>query len=104
MVFLSPQSDASRSGPAALARPYLPNLFDALAFCLLAGLVVVITRGGAQFDRPLSALQASPVQLDILRLPGYAALTTLRMFAALLASLIFTFIVAPLAAKSRKAG
>ena len=81
----------------------MPNLFDALAFCLLAGLAVVIAHGGAQFDRPLSALQASPVQLDLVRLPGYAALTTLRMFAALLASLLFTFIVAPLAAKSRKA-
>ena len=102
MVFLSPQSDASRS-PAALERSYMPNLFDALAFCLLAGLAVVIAHGGAQFDRPLSALQASPVQLDLVRLPGYAALTTLRMFAALLASLLFTFIVAPLAAKSRKA-
>ena len=102
MVFLSPQSDASRSS-AVLSRPYMPNLFDALAFCLLAGLVVVIAHGGEQFDRPLSVLQTSPVQLDLARLPGYAALTTLRMFAALLASLLFTFIVAPLAAKSRKA-
>src|SRR6201996_5751921 len=102
MVFLSPQSDASRSS-AVLSRPYMPNLFDALAFCLLAGLVVVIAHGGEQFDRPLSVLQTSPVQLDLARLPGYAALTTLRMFAALLASLIFTFVVAPLAAKSRKA-
>jgi NitT/TauT family transport system permease protein len=102
MVFLSPQSDASRSS-AVLSRPYMPNLFDALAFCLLAGLVVVIAHGGEQFDRPLSVLQTSPIQLDLARLPGYAALTTLRMFAALLASLLFTFIVAPLAAKSRKA-
>ena len=103
MVFLSPQSDASRPAPSSLARPYLPNVWDALAFCLLAGLAVVIAHGGAQFDRPLSALQTSPVQLDLARLPGYAALTTLRMFAALAASLLFTFVVAPLAAKSRKA-
>jgi NitT/TauT family transport system permease protein len=104
MVFLSPQSDPSRPAPGPLARPYMPNLFDALAFCLLAGLVVVIAHGGAQFDRPLSALQATPVKFDLVRLPGYAALTTLRMFAGLLASLLFTFLVAPLAAKSRKAG
>ncbi len=103
MVFLSPQSDGPRPAPAALGRPYLPNVWDALAFCLLAGLVVVIAHGGAQFDRPLSALQAAPVQLELARLPGYAALTTLRMFAALAASLLFTFVVATLAAKSRKA-
>jgi NitT/TauT family transport system permease protein len=100
MVFLSPQSDGSRP---ALDRPYLPNVWDGLAFCLLAGLAVVIAHGGAQFEQPLSALQASPVQLELARLPGYAALTTLRMFAALLASLVFTFTVATLAAKSRKA-
>jgi NitT/TauT family transport system permease protein len=103
MVFLSPQSDRSRPAPPALGRPYLPNVWDGLAFCLLAGLAVVIAHGGAQFDRPLSALQASPVQLELARLPGYAVLTTLRMFAALLASLAFTFTVATLAAKSRKA-
>jgi NitT/TauT family transport system permease protein len=102
MVFLSPQQEASRPAPA-LDRPYLPNIWDGLAFCLLAGLAVVIAHGGAQFERPLSALQASPVQLELVRLPGYAALTTLRMFAALLASLLFTFTVATLAAKSRKA-
>jgi NitT/TauT family transport system permease protein len=102
MVFLSPQSETSRPAPA-LDRPYLPNIWDGLAFCLLAGLAVVIAHGGAQFERPLSALQASPVQLELVRLPGYAALTTLRMFAALLASLVFTFSVATLAAKSRKA-
>ena len=103
MVFLSPQSDRSRPAPPALGRPYLPNVWDGLAFCLLAGLAVLIAHGGAQFDRPLSALQASPVQLELARLPGYAVLTTLRMFAALLASLAFTFAVATLAAKSRKA-
>jgi len=103
MVFLSPQTSASRSAPAAVGRPYLPNIWDGLTFCLLAGLAVIIAHGGAQFERPLAALQASPVQLELARLPGYAALTTLRMFAALAASLLFTFVVATLAAKSRKA-
>jgi len=41
--------------------------------------------------------------LDLARLPGYALLTTLRMFAAIIASLLFTFVVATLAAKSKKA-
>jgi NitT/TauT family transport system permease protein len=103
MVFLLPQRDVSGPAPAGLARAYLPNGFDVVAFCLLAGLAVVIAHGGAQMDRPLADLQQSPVQLELGRLPGYAALTTLRMFAALIASLVFTFVVATLAAKSRKA-
>ena len=37
-------------------------------------------------------------------LPVYAVRTTLRMFAALLASLLFTFTYATAAAKSRRAG
>jgi NitT/TauT family transport system permease protein len=103
MVFLLPQRDPTRPSAGPFGRSYLPNGFDLLAFFLLAGLAVIITHGGAQMDRPLSALQAAPVSFDVARLPGYAALTTLRMFAALIASLAFTFLVAPLAAKSRKA-
>ena len=44
-----------------------------------------------------------PITLDPRNLPEYALRTTLRMFAAIVASLIFTFVVATLAAKSRKA-
>jgi NitT/TauT family transport system permease protein len=103
MAFQLPQRDPSGPPAAALGRSYLPNIFDLLAFCLLAGVAVMIAHGGEQMDRPLSALQSSPVKLELVRLPGYAALTTLRMFAALIASLAFTFVVATLAAKSRKA-
>src|SRR5262249_11759006 len=41
--------------------------------------------------------------LEPSELPHYALLTTLRMFGALGVSLLFTFIVAPIAAKSKKA-
>jgi NitT/TauT family transport system permease protein len=53
---------------------------------------------------PLANLHTAPVVLDPARLPEYALRTTLRMFAAIDASLIFTFVVATTAAKSRKAG
>ncbi|WP_259644966.1 ABC transporter permease subunit [Pseudomonas cichorii] len=53
--------------------------------------------------QPLAVLSSTPMVLDPAQLPEYALRTTLRMFAALAASLIFTFIVATLAAKSRKA-
>jgi NitT/TauT family transport system permease protein len=52
---------------------------------------------------PLSTLDIAPVTLDPRNLPEYALRTTIRMFAAVFASLLFTFIFATLAAKSRKA-
>lgn len=52
---------------------------------------------------PLAVLDADPMTLDLARLPEYALRTTLRMFIALGASLLFTFVFATLAAKSRKA-
>jgi ABC-type anion transport system duplicated permease subunit len=43
------------------------------------------------------------VSLDYMRLPYYAFRTTLRMFTAIAASLVFTFVYATIAAKSRRA-
>ncbi|MEQ7872801.1 ABC transporter permease subunit [Sphingomonas sp. ASV193] len=76
---------------------------DLLAFLVLATIAVLVFRGGEQMARPLSQLAASPVALDPANLPGYALRTTLRMLAAMVASLLFTFVVATLAAKSRRA-
>jgi NitT/TauT family transport system permease protein len=103
MVFLSPE----RSGAALLMRfarrRYAPNRADLVAMALIAGGAVLIVHGADQMGRSLPQLQAAPVVLDLARLPGYALLTTLRMFAAIIASLVFTFVVATLAAKSKKA-
>ena len=104
MVLLQPRGRLTvHPTLSALGRAYLPNGFDLLAFCLLAGVAVMIAHGGHEMDRPLSALRGSAISLDLAQLPGYAVLTTLRMFAALGCSLLFTFVVATLAAKSRKA-
>ena len=51
---------------------------------------------------PLSAGEQPEISLSPTVLPGYALRTTMRMLAALVASLIFTFIYATLAAKSRR--
>ncbi|MGH8082610.1 MAG: ABC transporter permease, partial [Lysobacter sp.] len=59
--------------------------------------------GAAAARDPLALLTQHPVSLAPARLPEYALRTTLRMFAAMLASLLFTFIVATWAAKSRRA-
>jgi NitT/TauT family transport system permease protein len=103
MVFLSPE----RSGAALLMRfarrRYAPNQADLVALALIAAGAVLIVHGADQMGRTLPQLQAAPIVLDLARLPGYALLTTLRMFAAITASLLFTFVVATLAAKSKKA-
>ena len=76
---------------------------DLAAFILLAGVAVLAFHGAEQMGLPLSQLRTSPVTLDAIHLPEYALRTTLRMFAALGASLVFTFVVATAAARSKKA-
>ncbi len=88
--------------PASLSRAW-PNRYDVVVFLALAAGLVGIAHGAKFMRQPLDALAIAPVSLDVSRLPEYALLTTMRMFAALGFSLLFTFFIAPLAAKSRKA-
>jgi NitT/TauT family transport system permease protein len=53
---------------------------------------------------PMSTLKTQAISLDPASLPEYALRTTLRMLAAMVASLTFTLIYGTLAAKSRRAG
>ncbi len=82
---------------------YGPSLWDVFAFALLFGGLILIIRGGHETLAPLSTLQTTPVSLDPARLPEYALRTTMRMLAAIVASLVFTFIYGALAAKSKRA-
>jgi NitT/TauT family transport system permease protein len=84
-------------------RGLLPNFYDVVVFFMIAGAFVALAHGAREMQAPLANLDLAPVTLDPKNLPGYALLTTLRMFAAIVASLLFTFVVATLAAKSRKA-
>jgi NitT/TauT family transport system permease protein len=86
-----------------LGQALRPNLWDAVALVLVIGAMVLIVYGGEQTTLPLSALDASPVSLDPSHLPFYALRTTMRMLLAIVCSIIFTFIYAALAAKSRRA-
>jgi NitT/TauT family transport system permease protein len=81
----------------------IPNLFDIIVFIIIAGIFVALAHGAREMGEPLARLDIAPVALDPANLPEYALRTTLRMFGAILASLIFTFVVGALAAKSRKA-
>jgi NitT/TauT family transport system permease protein len=81
----------------------LPNLYDLAIFILVAGVFVLIAHGAHEMTAPAARLASEPVTLDPANLPEYALRTTLRMFAAIIVSLLFTFVVATLAAKSRTA-
>jgi len=86
-----------------LGQALRPNIWDAVAIVLVIGAMVLIVYGGEQTTLPLSALDVDPVTLDPARLPAYALRTTMRMLLAIVCSIIFTFLYAALAAKSRRA-
>ncbi len=90
--------------PSALAiGRRLPNAWDLAAIVCVFGVLVGVAHVASNTFAPLSAPEAVSVHLDPIYLPGYAVRTTLRMFAALVASLLFTFTFATAAAKSRRA-
>jgi NitT/TauT family transport system permease protein len=86
-----------------LGQALRPNIWDAVALILVIGAMVLIVYGGEQTTLPLSALDITPVSLDPANLPLYALRTTMRMLLAIVCSIIFTFVYAALAAKSRRA-
>lgn len=88
----------------ATAKRLLPNRWDLIAFPLILGFLLFATTGIEGTWAPISALQTEPISLDAANLPEYALRTTLRMLAAMFASIVFTLIYGTLAAKSRRAG
>jgi len=109
----------------------VPIVFNVLAFFIVAVITVILVWGvkeSARFNAvmvgiklvvlaffiyfseaahglttSLAKLEATPISLDPVSLIGYSARTALRMLIAMLASLVFTFTYATLAAKSRRA-
>jgi NitT/TauT family transport system permease protein len=89
--------------PALAEGRRLPNAWDAVAIlCVVAALIGVAHEAPSTFER-IDAPEALTISLDPIHLPDYALRTTMRMFAALAASLLFTFLYATAAAKSRRA-
>ncbi|MFZ1990147.1 MAG: ABC transporter permease subunit, partial [Alphaproteobacteria bacterium] len=81
----------------------LPSRWDVIAALLVAGAIVALADASHGANRTLSALSRAPISLAPWHLVDYAAHTTLRMLAALLLSLVFTFTYATLAARNRRA-
>ncbi len=93
----------SRTANASAWR-VLPNRWDFVAFPLIICLIAMAAIGFHETMAPFGVLKTQPISLDPANLPEYALRTTLRMLAAMVASLIFTLVYGTLAAKSRRAG
>jgi NitT/TauT family transport system permease protein len=81
-----------------------PTRFDLIALLLGIGLLLFLAEGSRGVLAPLTTIATSPVDLSPWHLPEYAARSTLRMLAAMVLSLLFTFTYATWAAKSPRAG
>jgi NitT/TauT family transport system permease protein len=77
--------------------------WDLFAVLLVLGVMVFLAEASRHLLAPLSELKMTPISLDPVNLPEYAARTTLRMLAALVLSLVFTFTYATLAARNKHA-
>jgi NitT/TauT family transport system permease protein len=84
-------------------RPRRGNWLDLAALAIIVAIIVLLGSGVQQMFGPLSAARAPEISLAPSALPNYALRTTLRMLAALVASLLFTLIYGTVAAKSRRA-
>jgi NitT/TauT family transport system permease protein len=103
MAFVHRQRHAQGAMASLVRERIAPNPYDLAAFALMLAAGVLLVHGAAGMHAPLATLARSPLSLETARLPEYALRTTLRMLAAMVASLLFTFTVATLAAKSRRA-
>ena len=103
---MPPEKQSARVLPSfsRMLRLTKPNRADGIAFVTLAALALLVFRGAEGAVEPLAKLHLEPVTLDLAFLPYFALRTVLRMFAALIASTVFTLIVATLAARNRRAG
>lgn len=81
-----------------------PNRWDFLILPAVLAALFSMAWGMHQMTAPYDLGQQLPVSLDPSNLPEYAMRTTLRMAAAMLFSILFTFVYASMAAKSRRAG
>ena len=88
---------------SVLKNRFVPGGWDVLAFVLVFALLIYVAGAAHGLTGSLSGLEATPISLAPGALVGYAARTALRMLIAMLASIVFTFTYATLAAKSRRA-
>src|SRR5579863_5936411 len=91
-----------RFAPYVFLRDFASR-WDVLAFIVVIGLIAFLGEASRGLFAPLSQLEVTPLSLDPIHLPEYAARTTFRMLAGLGLSLAFTLTYATWAAKSERA-
>lgn len=79
------------------------NRWDCLLLIIIFAFIFFLAQAGQQMIAPYKLGEQLPISLHPFYLPFYAARTVLRMFIALIISILFTFIVGSLAAKYRRA-
>ncbi|WP_262055409.1 ABC transporter permease subunit, partial [Legionella pneumophila] len=79
------------------------NRWDLLLLILTFSVIFFLGWAGSQMATPYQLGDQIPISLEPSNLPFYALRTVLRMFIALIFSILFTFIVGALAAKNRRA-
>ncbi len=89
--------------PVLTAGRRLPNIWDVAALLVVFAALITVANVARGTLAPIDAPGATDISLDPWRLPEYAVRTTMRMFAALAASLLFTFTYGTAAAKSARA-
>ncbi len=80
-----------------------PNPWDLIALIIIIAILVTFSWAALQMAQPYNIGQQIPISLLPTKLPGYALRTVLRMILALALSLLFTFTIGTLAAKSKRA-
>ena len=81
----------------------VPSWRDLAAILLVLGIVILLGAGAHQMVTPFIIANQPEISLSPAALPFYVLRTVVRMLAALILSLIFTFTYATLAGKSRRA-
>jgi NitT/TauT family transport system permease protein len=80
-----------------------PSPWDVVALFVVITTITLLVWGSRKMTVPFTITGTLPLSLDPLNLPYYALQTILRMFYALILSLVFSFVYATFAAKSKKA-
>lgn len=79
------------------------NRWDLLLLILILAIFFFLSWTSEQMGRPYEIGEPIHISLNPIYLPGYALRTVLRLFIALLFSVLFSFVVGTLAAKNRHA-
>ncbi|WP_454765087.1 ABC transporter permease [Cupriavidus campinensis] len=103
---MPPTPDVSRKPAPGYVGPLLtapPNRFDLALLPIILAVIILVAYAARQMDVPYQPGESLAVHLDVAWLPYYLMRTSIRMLAALGASLVFSFAFAALASRSRTA-